>query len=82
MLQLSENGRGERVNIHEAALKAAEIDGLIVRPEWKGLVHIKPTNGPDCCILYGKGQKPGKRWNPQAEDLMAEDWEVTTEELT
>jgi len=70
------------VNIYEAALKAAETGGLIVRAEWKGLFHIKPTNGPDCCIPYGKGQQPGKRWNPQAEDLVAEDWEVTTEELT
>lgn len=82
MLQLSKNGRGERVNIREATLKAAEIGGLIVRPQWKGFVHIKPTDGPDCCIPYGKGQQPGKRWNPCAEDLVAEDWEVTTEELS
>ena len=73
---------GERVNIREATLKAAEIGGLIVRPQWKGLVHIKHTDGPDCCIPYGKGQQSGKRWNPCAEDLVAEDWEVTTEELS
>ena len=68
--------------IHEAAKLAVAVDGLIVRPPWKGLVHIKPTNGPECCICYGKGKAPGPRWNPQAEDLLADDWEVTTEKLT
>ena len=37
---------------------------------------VQPTNLRDCCILHTKGRTPGPRWNPQAEDLMASDWEV------
>ena len=69
------------MNIQKATQKALEVGGLIVRPFWRGRVHIKPTNGPDDCICYGKGKAPCPRWHPQAEDLLADDWEVTTEEL-
>ena len=70
------------MDIQKATQKALEVDGLIARPFWRGYVHIKPTNSPECCICYGKGKAPCPRWQPQAEDLLADDWEVTTEELT
>ena len=70
------------MNIQAAVKRAMESGGLIVRPQWNGCVHIKPTNGPECCICYGKEQAPCPRWQPQAEDLLADDWEVTTEKLT
>lgn len=31
---------------------------------------------------WNKGETPCPRWEPKAEDLMADDWEVTTEEFT
>ena len=45
---------------------------------------IKPTNSYDCCyiavIRNGKPQGGSRNWNPTADDLMADDWEVTTRE--
>ena len=69
------------MNIQEAVKRAMETNGLIVRPLWRGCVHIKPTDLPEGCICYGKGRAPCPRWQPQAEDLIADDWEITTEEL-
>lgn len=69
------------MNIQKAITAAMAIDALITRTAWKGHLHIKPTNWPECCILRAKGRAPGPRWQPKAEDLMADDWEVTTEEL-
>lgn len=69
------------MNIQEAARLAVETGALIARPTWKGHVHMWPTGGPDCRICYGKGKAPGPRWQPQAEDLMADDWEVTFDVL-
>lgn len=66
------------MNIQKAVQKAAEAEGLITRPLWCGCLHIKPTNDPECCVMYGKGQAPCPRWQPKAEDLMANDWEVTS----
>lgn len=70
------------MNIQEAAKEAMESDGFIVRPHWKGEVRLKPTNDPQGCTLYEKGKALCLRWQPHAEDLVANDWEVTTKELT
>lgn len=41
-------------------------------------VNVLPTNTWDCCILISDStDKVGKRWNPTADDLMADDWEVS-----
>lgn len=43
---------------------------------------IKPTSTYDACILtvHREGKKKSCRnWNPTADDLLANDWEVTTE---
>ncbi|EHM46142.1 Thoeris anti-defense Tad2 family protein [Flavonifractor plautii] len=69
------------MEIQKAVRKAVETGGFITRPLWCGRLHIKPTNEPECCVLHGKGRAPCPRWQPKAEDLMADDWEVTTEEL-
>lgn len=69
------------MNIQKATKAAMAIDGLIVRKPWRGHVHIKPTDWPEACFVYAKEQAPCPRWQPKAEDLMADDWEVTTEEL-
>ena len=67
------------MNIYEAAVAAARTDGLMTRP-WcgtEGTWFIKPTNGPECCMVIVKGEKePCPRWNPDLEDLLSEEWEV------
>lgn len=40
-------------------------------------IEIEPTDTGECCILYLGGAKTAPRWNPQREDLIAEDWIVS-----
>lgn len=36
---------------------------------------VRPTNDLiDCCYLIAENKAPCPRWQPQAEDLMADDW--------
>lgn len=67
------------MDIGEAA-RLAKGYGWITRKGWRGNCRVCPTNEPECCIIQGKGMAPAPRWEPQAEDLEADDWEVTTEE--
>lgn len=63
--------------ISEAVKEAIKTGGKITRKDFQG--HLfKPTNTPDgVIILAPKSKKPhSKRWQPCADDLMAEDWEV------
>ena len=76
------------VNICEAVKVAMEKGGYIARPYDTGwndgaITIIAPTNTRDCCwgaikMPDGEIRPAHKRWNPTAEDLMAEDWEVVT----
>lgn len=51
---------------------------------WK-ITAIVPTNTRDCCFIGyaddlgidGELLPVGRRWNPLAEDLLADDWVVT-----
>lgn len=70
------------MNIQQATIAAMEVNGTITRASFLGHFRVKPTNQPECCIAMAKGQEPMPRWEPDAEDLMADDWEVTTEEWT
>jgi hypothetical protein len=78
------------VNIQEATKLALEKDLYIVREndEMGKYVKIKPTNTSDCCILtptpYWEEKEErkiaqGKRWHPEALDLIADDWIVVDE---
>ena len=71
--------------IHEATEKALRENCFICRKSAKkenmsvfGI--IKPTNTYDICLLLivknGKIDKGSGWWNPTADDLMADDWEV------
>ena len=64
------------MNIQAATTVALEIGGYMSRSSWYGHLMVQPTNLRDCCILHTKGRTPGPKWNPQAEDLTASDWEV------
>ena len=43
--------------------------------------YVLPTNTDECYLIVPKGWKighgvPAPRWNPRAEDILTEDWEV------
>lgn len=76
------------MNIQEAVKAALECDGMIHREsitfggrEIHGV--IKPTNTYDTCILMvleeGIVKRSCRCWNPTAEDLIANDWEIVKE---
>lgn len=73
------------MDIKEAVKKALRTDGVIyrksVRPEGEATYGvIKPTNSYDSCMMIvvsrGMPQRSCRAWNPTADDLMADDWEV------
>ena len=72
------------MNICDATKEALSVDGWIRRPwgDTGRFIFAKPTDTSDCCLVFaakeqGERQKPpAKRWQPQAEDLIAKDWEV------
>lgn len=72
--------------IYEAAAQAMAQGRRMQRRNgafWRTL-RVRPTNTPDCCLIEMsqeaqrvKGpRKPAPHWNPSAEDLLADDWEV------
>lgn len=72
--------------IHEATRRALQNDGMIYRKSAKGecadvYAKIKPTNSYDTCILVvffsNWDKKSCRSWNPTADDLIADDWEVS-----
>ena len=66
------------MNIYEATQKAIESGQCISREEWRKAVKIRPTDSSGNCILMmWDGSKPSKHgWQPRAEDLIAQDWEI------
>lgn len=65
------------MNIQKATAAAMESamcmkrDNILVWRKSK----IKPTNSDEGCLLYSEFEKaPSPRWQPRAEDLVAEDW--------
>ena len=66
------------MNIQTAVAVAMSLGRHISRPGWP--TAIEPTNTDACCIIHMKdGSKlPGPRWNPTAEDLVADDWMVVS----
>lgn len=51
----------------------------ITRKSWKKDIYILPTNSIDCCVLMSDNQQSAPRWNPYADDLIANDWIVIKE---
>lgn len=73
------------MNIGEAVKEALATDTLIYRKStmWScrgRRTGIKPTNSYETCIAVtlknGEPQDSSKNWNPTADDLMADDWEL------
>lgn len=65
--------------IHEAVTKAMETKKFISR-SGNGLwskIKLWPTNGDDGFVVhYALNNTPCHRWQPRAEDLVANDWVV------
>ena len=64
--------------IHEAVKEAMEKKCYIKRnAAWYSKeVKFLPTNTPECIIVYSETNPPRRRWQPNAEDLIADDWEL------
>ena len=73
--------------IHEAIAKAVKEEKYIERKKFENetayrKLKIKPTNSSAHCMAYTFDQNEievhhCKNWNPSAEDLMANDWELS-----
>lgn len=71
--------------IHEAVREAMKRQCRIQRKEfiagngWQD-IRILPTDTSDCCIPslweHGNEVSCGRCWNPSADDLIADDWEL------
>lgn len=70
------------MKISEAVEKALKNNTPIVRKELPYGTKIYPTNSSDCCFVLSddKSRQPVRCWNPTANDLVADDWEVATKE--
>lgn len=71
------------MKIYEAVEKALKEKRSITRTGLRDFgFEIFPTDSSDCCYLIPKDKKqqPGRCWNPTANDLMADDWELVTKE--
>ena len=67
------------VKIHEAVEKSLKEKKPITRTSLSDFgFKIFPTDSSDCCYLIPKDEKqqPARCWNPTADDLLADDWEV------
>jgi hypothetical protein len=67
------------MNIQDATKKAMEVGGVIYKPFEATNVIIIPTNTPDCCRgvsvpALQQGKPPVCRWQPQADDLISDNW--------
>mgnify|MGYP001771145076 FL=1 len=76
------------MTITEAAREAEKTSGCISRKAWRDLrFAILPTDSTDCCIPIALDKAKGKtpmriRWEPQSDDLIADDWyTIIPEEL-
>lgn len=65
--------------IHEAIKEAMPRGKCIRRRDdfWvESRIVLFPTTTHEGIIIVGPGRKSCPRWNPDATDLMADDWEV------
>lgn len=65
------------MNIRKASELALAIDGYMVRRNKWNRYKIQPTVTTDGCILINtKTGESQMRWQPNVYELMADDWEV------
>ncbi|MEY8537559.1 MW1434 family type I TA system toxin [Lactococcus muris] len=65
------------MNIIEATKKATEANKAIYRNYQPDIQFIPTNSGPLAFVVIASdNDKVGKFWNPNAEDILAEDWEI------
>lgn len=66
------------MNIVEAVEKAMKEGRCITIEAFNGKAKIKPTNeNGNCIVMNADGHQPSRfGWQPTADDLLREDWEV------
>lgn len=64
--------------IHEAVKEAMVKKCYIKRATawWGNITKLLPTNTQDCIVIYSNSKPPRRGWEPNAEDLIADDWIV------
>lgn len=67
------------MTITEATCQALAEGKNIARRWCDRRIIIKPETSQDCCLIWVEGSKrpPTVRWNPDADDLISDEWEVT-----
>ena len=62
--------------IHDAAKKAMEKNCYMKREKvwWSDFIKLMPTNTDDCIVIHHQSKPPCRGWEPNAEDLTADDW--------
>lgn len=69
------------MRIHEAVEKALKEKSPITRASLRDFdFKVFPTDSSDCCYIVNEKQQPARCWNPTANDLLADDWELVTKE--
>lgn len=64
--------------IHEAIKLGQETGKRIRRKSWPSILSIEPTDSPyKLCIAYAVNKAPRRGWQPTAQDLIADDWEIS-----
>lgn len=65
------------MNICEATKLASAQNKCIARSEFSDFIRIQPTDTESCCIIScADGTNMCPQWQPQLEDLIADDWGV------
>ena len=69
------------LKISKAVKKALEEKKPITRTSLKDFgFKVFPTDSSDCCYIVNEKQQPSRCWNPTADDLTADDWDLATKE--
>lgn len=70
------------MNIQEATILSTKYLVTMTREEWKQShkAEVLPTNDSflQCLIIGNNGEEIINYWQPSADDLKADDWEVIT----
>ncbi len=62
--------------IHEAVKEAMEKNCYMKREKtwWSDIIKLMPTNTSDCVVIHQQSKPQCRGWEPNAEDLAADDW--------
>ena len=75
---LEKNSKGNKYKDNRYVIRRKDINRGMIESK----TYIYPTNSYDCCIIFNlsslarKSENYSRYWNPTADDLMANDWEV------